>query len=94
MLVALLLAGCVSVSEDATGAEIYSALCARCHGSDLEGGVGPRLGGFDASSATESDEYLVTTITRGKGRMPSFGASLSDAQIERVVAYVREQQSG
>jgi mono/diheme cytochrome c family protein len=92
LLLVVILAGCTTVPEDASGAEIYSLLCARCHGSDLRGGVGPQLGGADASSVDQPDEYLTTTISRGKGRMPTFGTSLSDEQIERVVQYIREEQ--
>lgn len=88
------LAACTSVPEDATGAEIYSLLCARCHGSDLQGGVGPQLGGPDAPSADQPDEYLATVTARGMGSMPSFSSSLSDEQIELVVGYIREQQTG
>jgi mono/diheme cytochrome c family protein len=90
----LLIAGCTSVPEDASGEEIFSLVCARCHGSNLEGGVGPKLAGADAPSADKPDDYLTTTISRGKGRMPAFRATLSEEQIERVVGYVREQQTG
>lgn len=90
----LLLTGCTTVPEDASGAEIFGLLCARCHGSSLEGGVGPQLRGPDAASASQPDEYLTTTISRGKGRMPSFRSTLSDDQISRVVGFIREQQSG
>lgn len=93
LVLALLLAGCGGVPEDATGPEIYATSCARCHGSNLEGGVGPALGS-GAPSVDQSDEYLTTTISRGKGRMPSFGSALSDDQIASVVAYIREQQGG
>lgn len=77
-------------AEDATGEEIYSELCARCHRADLSGGVGPPLGpGSNASS--ETDEYIEFTIVNGRGRMPSF-PSLSGQQVDRLVAYVREVQ--
>lgn len=77
-------------AEDATGEEIYTELCARCHGPDLNGGVGPALGP-EANSVSEPDEYLEFTIINGRGRMPSF-PSLSDQQVERLVAYIREVQ--
>lgn len=77
-------------AEDATGEEIYTELCARCHGPDLNGGVGPALGP-GANSASEPDEYLEFTIINGRGRMPSF-SSLSDQQVDRLVDYIREVQ--
>lgn len=76
--------------EDATGEEIYAQLCARCHGADLGGGIGPPLGP-GSNAASETDEYLEFTVVNGRGRMPSF-PSLGDQQIERLVAYLREAQ--
>lgn len=87
----ILTACTAQVGEDATGEQIYESICARCHGSDLGGGVGPALGpGSDAAS--QPDEFLITTITRGRGRMPSFSATLNDEQILRVVDYLRSRQ--
>jgi cytochrome c551 len=93
VLTAVLFVSCGGVPEDASGSQIYTISCARCHGSDLEGNVGPALG-VGSASADATDEYLVTTISRGAGRMPSFSSSLSDEQISRVIDYLREQQSG
>lgn len=90
-LVLLTLTACNGLSEDAGGREIYIETCARCHASDLSGGVGPALGP-DSNAAAQSDEYLVTTITDGRGRMPSFRQTLSGQQIERVVDYLRSVQ--
>jgi cytochrome c551 len=90
---ALLVAACGGPSADASGAEVYDQVCARCHGADLEGRVGPALGpGSNAASAP--DEYLYTTIQRGRGSMPSFSRTLDEGQIDRVVSYLRAQQDG
>ncbi len=89
----LVLASC-SVSrpaEDATGEEIYQQLCANCHASDLSGGVGPPLGP-GSLSASESDEFLEFAIMNGRGRMPSFESSLNEAQLDRLIDYIREVQ--
>lgn len=80
ILALVLVAGCSSVPEDASGAEIYALSCARCHGSALEGGVGPALD-VASNAAEQTDEYLITTISRGKGRMPSFSGSLTETQL-------------
>ena len=88
----LILTGCVArPPADASGAQIYEQVCSNCHGSDLSGGIGPSLGdGSNASS--EDDAFLELTITRGRGRMPSFQNTLSDEQIERVIDFIRDQQ--
>jgi mono/diheme cytochrome c family protein len=77
--------------EDASGEEIYTELCARCHGADLSGGVGPALGP-GSNAAAETDEFLVFTIENGRGRMPSFSSSLNEEQVDRLVAYMRQVQ--
>lgn len=76
---------------EASGAEIFEQICANCHGSDLSGGIGPAL---DAGSnaASQDDAFLEFTITRGRGRMPSFQNTLSQEQIERVIGFIRDQQ--
>lgn len=93
LLLALLLTGCDGPPADASGREIYVEVCARCHAADLSGNVGPALGA-GSNAAQQSDEYLVTTIRDGRGRMPSFRQTLSMEQIERVVGYLRDEQSG
>jgi mono/diheme cytochrome c family protein len=89
----LLLVGCSGrPPADAPGREIYDQACATCHGSELEGGIGPALGP-SSNAAEQEDSFLQLTITRGRGRMPSFQNTLSPGQIERVIAYLREQQN-
>lgn len=92
-LVLLTLTACNGPSEEADGREIYIETCARCHAADLSGGMGPALGP-DSNAAAQSDEYLITTVTDGRGRMPSFRQTLSGEQIERVVDYLRAVQGG
>lgn len=93
LLLILVLAACgVSrPAEDASGAEIYSQLCANCHAEDLSGGLGPPLGP-GSNSADQPDEFLEVTIVNGRGSMPSFSSSLDDDQLDRLVAYIREVQ--
>jgi mono/diheme cytochrome c family protein len=79
--------------EDATGAEIYSNLCANCHGDGMEGGIGPPLGP-GSNSADRPDSFLETTIEHGRGRMPSFSSTLSDEQLARLIDHIREVQEG
>lgn len=76
---------------DATGQEIYQQVCSNCHGEYLEGGLGPAIGA-GSNAAAQEDDFLVLTIARGRGRMPSFDSTLTDEQISRVVEYLRAQQ--
>jgi len=78
-------------AQDATGADVFTQICARCHGDDLGGGIGPALGSGSPVPDLPED-YLTRVITRGKGAMPAFGSTLSTDQIERVVAYLRQQE--
>ena len=76
---------------DARGQEIYEQVCSNCHGADLSGGIGPAIGP-GSNAASQNDDFLLLTITRGRGRMPSFETTLSDDQIARVVDYLRTVQ--
>ncbi len=90
----LVTSSCVApLDENASGEEVYAALCARCHGSNLEGGVGPALGA-GSDLVDKPDAYLLSTVTNGRGRMPAFKASLSAGQIDRVASYLRDRQAG
>lgn len=75
---------------DASGREIYVELCARCHGTQLEGGVAPAI---EVTPET-TDEHLATVIRDGVGVMAGFESTLSDEQIGRVVDYLRTAQGG
>ena len=61
------------------GYTIFNNTCSGCHGSNLEGGVGPELRGI-GNVANEST--LVSFITSGKGMMPPGGGLTSSAQTE------------
>ena len=90
---AIILAACSGgPSPDATGPELFSDLCSACHGAGLEGKLGPPLGP-GSPSAELPDHYLVTSIRRGIGTMPSFD-HLSEEQVSRLVDFIRDVQSG
>ena len=77
--------------NDAAGDEIYRQLCVNCHGADLSGGIGPPLGP-GSNAAAQPDAFLEFAIKHGRGSMPSFSSSLNDEQVDRLVAYLREEQ--
>lgn len=84
---------CVQIDDASTGRELYDQVCANCHANDLSGGIGPALGA-ESEVADRDDEYYRVTISRGRGRMPAFGSTLTDEQIQRVIDYLRSEQSG
>lgn len=90
--VALLMAACAKPPPlDASGLEIYEQVCSNCHGQDLSGAIGPDIGP-DSNAASQDDAFLRLTITRGRGSMPSFGSTLAEEQIDRVIDYLRSRQ--
>ena len=69
------------------GAEMWAGVCAKCHGPDGEGGIGPRLAG----SATLADADAIETIVRnGRGKMPAVGADWTDEQLDALTTYLQE----
>ena len=95
LLTALLLAtlsACVGrPAEESTGEEVYLQVCANCHGESLEGALGPSLGP-GSNAASQPDEFLIASISLGRGRMPSFQSSLTEDQIGLLVGFIRHEQ--
>jgi len=92
--------GPLGVPVGATGGlndapDLYAKNCQSCHGNDLAGGRGPSL--FAAALLAErSDEQLRQTILTGiaASDMPSFQGRLDDAQIGRMLAFLRIRSGG
>jgi mono/diheme cytochrome c family protein len=77
-----------------SGADIFKAKCAMCHGADgsASTGMGKTMGLKPLSSPevqNMSDADLTALITNGKGKMPAYKGKLSDADIAAVVKYVK-----
>lgn len=73
------------LSAESTGAEIYAASCASCHGDDGSGAFGPAL---LANPNVADTEHVREVITEGRGAMPP-QAALSAEQIAEVIAFVQ-----
>jgi quinoprotein glucose dehydrogenase len=68
-----------------TGAAVYAAACANCHGADRRGNIRtPSLVGIGARL---SPEQLHDVIDRGRGFMPSF-ANLREDEKQALIAYL------
>lgn len=98
-----LAAGCAEAPSVPTGADgkpdavleegrgIWSARCASCHGSAGGGGRGPKLADGEGLARHPEAATMVAVIADGMGSgMPAFSDNLTPAEIEAVVAYVRE----
>jgi len=71
------------------GREVFASRCSSCHGSSGGGGTGPRLAGKAVEKYPDiADQAAV--VSDGRNSMPSFGGTLSAAEIEAVVRYTRE----
>jgi mono/diheme cytochrome c family protein len=82
------------------GATDYtSSGCSGCHGTGLEGGVGPKLSPIEKLPDTKDSlnpDYLITTITNGKagvggyGQMPAKGGNskLTDQDVKDLAAFL------
>lgn len=69
------------------GKEEWEGVCAKCHGLNGEGGIGPRIAG----SPTLTDaEGLGTLVRNGRRAMPAVGAGWTDQQIDALVDYLTE----
>jgi mono/diheme cytochrome c family protein len=89
---ALLVVACGGGSDEAyappkTGAGIYEASCATCHGKSGQGFVGPSLVDTAVEYPDVADEIAV--VTNGIGEMPAWGGRFTTKQIATVVDYTR-----
>jgi mono/diheme cytochrome c family protein len=75
---------------EGSGAELFAASCARCHGADGTGGKGPNLASEKRQAKwRDSDAKLVKKITNGGMFMPSFGKKLKPDEIKAIADHVR-----
>ena len=91
----VLAAGSAKVSPAADARATYNAKCASCHGRDGRSKTarGRRTHSRDLTDANwqndVSDERLFNSIHNGRGKMPAFKKSLSENEIDALVALVR-----
>ena len=78
-----------TAAADTVGARVFAANCARCHGADGNGGLGPKLAGGAIVRLYPRIPDQAAVVTDGRGGMPSFGGVLTPAEIQAVVRYTR-----
>jgi mono/diheme cytochrome c family protein len=74
---------------DMTTDEIYSYICAQCHG---ENGEGSSVGTPINDLSDETDQEISSVISQGvaNSTMLQFGSILSESQIQELVAFIRQ----
>jgi cytochrome c oxidase cbb3-type subunit III len=75
--------------EALTGAEIYAANCATCHGPDGGGGTGPQLSDSAVVEAYPDPVDEAIVVNDGINNMPAFEGRLSPEEIAAVVEFTR-----
>ena len=66
--------------------QLFASTCGWCHSNaGRTAGKGPQL-----MDTKRSDDFIRYRIKNGKeGAMPAFGHSFSDADIDKIIAYIR-----
>ena len=73
------------------GAVHFRDNCVRCHGANLEGSKkGPALAEIRTKKRW-TEERITNRILNGEGKMPPFRDSLSNDQIQQLIAYLRAE---
>lgn len=57
---------------------VYKQNCLACHGTNLEGSMGPKLSDVGARL---SEEQIAGIVKEGRGNMPAFQSKLSEDEI-------------
>lgn len=75
--------------------KLYKTNCVLCHSVDGSGDSpsGKALHAKDLRSEEvqkQSDEALSEVITKGRGKMPAFGAKIKPDDVTKLVAYLRQ----
>lgn len=93
ILCSLTLSPALRAQSDA--AKTFKANCVLCHSANGSGdsATGKALHAKDLRSdevQKQTDAALAETITKGKGKMPAFGAKIKPDEVTKMVAYLRE----
>jgi cytochrome c6 len=97
--VVILLAALIAVPAFAlsSGADLYKAKCAMCHGADglaaTPMGKNMKVLSFkDPKMLKASDAQFFASTKNGLNKMPAYNGKLTDQQIKDVIAYIRTLQ--
>ncbi len=85
---ALLLAAGPGAAAPPDAAALYARHCARCHGAERLGGMGPALLPENLRRLKRDRAAAVIRDGRPATQMPAFGARLDRAAVDALVAYI------
>lgn len=76
-------------------AQIYTEICANCHGAQLEGGQAPSMLDDQWTTGRGRDEDLARIIREGalERGMPAFHSLMTEADVRAMVIFIREQRA-
>ena len=82
------------VQAQSDPAKSFKTNCTLCHGADGSGDnpTGKAFHAKDLRSAEvqkQTDAELAEVITKGRGKMPAFGAKIKPDDVTKLVAYLR-----
>ncbi len=71
--------------------ETFAGTCAKCHGLNGQGYIGPKIAG---SALLAQPQALVQLLRNGKNRMPPVGKDWSTEQMKATTDYLRRRFGG
>ncbi|WP_256209038.1 cytochrome c [Paenibacillus sp. CF384] len=87
----LLLTGCGSSSPTSTAAsklpKVYKSNCISCHGSELQGRVGPTTN-LQHVGNRMTKEQITAQINNGGGGMPAFSGKLTEDEVQELASWL------
>ena len=73
------------------GKETYEGVCAKCHGLQGEGDIGPKLAG---NGLLNDANGIAALLRRGKNTMPPVGKDWDDEQMKALTDYLKAEIVG
>jgi mono/diheme cytochrome c family protein len=93
-LVLLAFSAVAPVLAQDSGADVYKAKCASCHGATglADSGAGKAMKvkpATDADVKKMTEDEMIAVTANGQGKMPAYKGKLTDAQIKASVEFYR-----
>ncbi|HKG09573.1 MAG TPA: cytochrome c oxidase subunit II, partial [Gaiellaceae bacterium] len=74
--------------ETALGRQTFRGVCAKCHGFEGEGLIGPEI----TAATVANTEALEDLVRNGRGAMPPVGKGWEDSQVQAVIEYLQKKK--